>query len=876
MRVLTVWTTLGLCTSVPIAALAAQSNTRTIRSVALDPLGSVIAGATVDIRCGAERRRATTSSTGEFAEHELPPVSCSVTVRSESFEPATLTLDSRSIAPARLVLQVRRLAHEVVVTPTRGIEESAFNVPEAMSVTSRQDIDSRPYTLWSQVLREEPGILLQQTTSGQVSPVIRGFTGQSNVYLLDGVRLNMAAWRSGPSQYLAWVDSAPVNAVEIVRGSGSVQYGSDALGGTVQLRSEPALFGVAPAPVTASVELSGGTADQSVGAEATLWFRAKQAIVRGGGNRRDVGDLRAGGGIDSHSAVRRFLGLPSTILGTRHVGTAFRQGGVHGGADIAIGGGLVHALYLHEEQIGANRYDRLLGGAGLFKSGFDPQAFDFAVFRVAKSEVAGIGAVSATVSFNRQADGRFEQARPTARLDRQEATATALGYQVQTHRELAGRHLLVAGGEFYDESISASRQLVEPTGAAQRARPDIPDGTSYTNFGVFAQQSAAFSRFTLRGGLRYSRFSFSSREDRVLGVLDETVTTRSLTFQAASIVSLSETLNVTASYGRGFRGPNAADLGGIGLTGGGGFEITPSRAAAMGAFVGSTAGSTAVSTGLRVPNGLRPEVAHQFEVGVKARRDRFSANANVFDMELYDFIQRRALIFDRRVVGTATTGFDIVRQDPSGAAYIAQDPRPVVTRVNVGRARILGFDAEGEIRLNRSWTANAYFSVANGRTLPAGGYIRRMPPPLGGARLRWNGERLWIEGAASFAAKHTRLSAGDLGDARTGALRSRATIADFFNGAAVDLGLVQHGVLQATGETLPDVQNRLLGAASSAPLFTTHPGFVVVGLRAGIRVTPALDITLIGENLGDVNYRWYGSGVDALGAGLQVRLRYRF
>ena len=63
-------------------------------------------------------------------------------------------------------------------------------VPEAMSITTRRDIDSRPYTLLPQVLREEPGILLQQTTSAQVSPIIRGFTGQSNIYLLDGVRLN--------------------------------------------------------------------------------------------------------------------------------------------------------------------------------------------------------------------------------------------------------------------------------------------------------------------------------------------------------------------------------------------------------------------------------------------------------------------------------------------------------------------------------------------------------------------------------------------------------------------------------------------------------------------------------------------------------------
>jgi hypothetical protein len=166
--------------------------------------------------------------------------------------------------------------------------------------------------------------------------------------------------------------------------------------------------------------------------------------------------------------------------------------------------------------------------------------------------------------------------------------------------------------------------------------------------------------------------------------------------------------------------------------------------------------------------------------------------------------------------------------------------------------------------------------MANGRTLPDGDYIRRMPPPLGGARLRWAGQSLWMEGVVSFAAEQTRLSADDLTDPRSGAVRSRSAIADFFNGTAVDLGLVQNGVLTATGETLSQVQNRVLGSASSAPLFTTEPGFVVWGLRAGVSLTRRLAITVIGENLSDANYRFYGSGVDGIGAGLQVRMRYSF
>jgi outer membrane receptor protein involved in Fe transport len=764
-----------------------------------------------------------------------------------------------------------------VVTPARGEAESTFSVPEHLSVTSRREIDARPYTLLPQVLREEPGILLQQTTSAQISPIVRGFTGQSNVYLLDGVRFNTGAWRSGPSQYLSWIAGGPVDSIEVIRGAGSVQYGSDALGGTIALRSTPIIGGVR-APLSGSVELAAASADRSASGQADIAFRFRRAMVRVGGSRRSVGNLRAGEGIDSHSAVTRFFGISSEILGDRQPATSFNQGGVYGVADVGIGrAGALHGLFMHESQDGASRYDRVMGGEGLFRSGFEPQTLDLGLLRYETAVSGALHGISATFSVNRQADGRFEQARPTTRLDRQEGTTTALGYQLQAHRDFGMRHQLLVGTELYDENTTAFRELVEPTGVITQARPDIPDGTSYSNFGVFAQHrmDVVPDRLSVRGGLRFSSFTFESTPDDALGVIAQRETMRAMTFQAATVLKLTDGLNVTGSVNRGFRAANASDLGSIGLSGGGGFSITPSTAASLGAFVGSTGAAGAVSTGERVP-GLRPEVVYQYEVGLKARVGPLSGSVNGFDMELYDFIQRRALVFDTNIVGTTIAGFEVVAMDATGLAYIAQDVRPIATSVNVDRGRIHGFDAEGELKLGRAWTTGAYFSMLTGRALPSGEFLRRMPPPMGGARLRWSNDRTWAEGVVTFAAEQTRLNSGDLGDARIGGLRTRSSIATFFNGTATDMGLVSGGILLATGETLAQVQNRVLGTANSAPLYTSHAGFVIVGLRGGIRLARHLDVAVIGENLADRNYRLYGSGLDAPGRNVQVRTRVRF
>jgi outer membrane receptor protein involved in Fe transport len=152
-----------------------------------------------------------------------------------------------------------------------------------------------------------------------------------------------------------------------------------------------------------------------------------------------------------------------------------------------------------------------------------------------------------------------------------------------------------------------------------------------------------------------------------------------------------------------------------------------------------------------------------------------------------------------------------------------------------------------------------------------------MPPGLGGATLTYQpSNRWWVEGSMLAATKQDRLSDADIGDARIGASRTPASVAAFFNGTAVDRGLVSNGILVATGETLAQVQSRVLGTSTLSPMFTETAGFVVFGVRGGIRVGQHLDVTLIADNLSDSNYRLHGSGVDEPGINMMARFRVRF
>lgn len=90
-----------------------------------------------------------------------------------------------------------------------------------------------------------------------------------------------------------------------------------------------------------------------------------------------------------------------------------------------------------------------------------------------------------------------------------------------------------------------------------------------------------------------------------------------------------------------------------------------------------------------------------------------------------------------------------------------------------------------------------------------------------------------------------------------------------------------------TNETVAQIRDRVpLGAtingvlvvddSTRVPLFTTSPAFLSINLGAGVTVTPHLRVNLGLTNLLDRNYRIHGSGFDAAGASLFVRLQLTY
>ena len=121
----------------------------------------------------------------------------------------------------------------IVVTATRS-EEQIENVPARIAVIESQIIEQSPLASLVDLLMVEPAInVVQSGGYGQMSSIfLRGTESDQALVLRDGVRLNAATSGAPP---LPFIDTTDIKQIEILKGPASVLYGSDAIGGVVQL-----------------------------------------------------------------------------------------------------------------------------------------------------------------------------------------------------------------------------------------------------------------------------------------------------------------------------------------------------------------------------------------------------------------------------------------------------------------------------------------------------------------------------------------------------------------------------------------------------------------------------------------------------------------
>ena len=137
----------------------------------------------------------------------------------------------KNLSTIKLTMKSRGL-DEVVLSVARN-KQNLKSLSKKVSIINNKTIELENPKTSAELLYHAGGIHIQKSQAGGGSPVIRGFEANRVLLVVDGVRMNNAIYRSGHLQNAITIDANALERTEIIYGPSSVGYGSDALGGVV-------------------------------------------------------------------------------------------------------------------------------------------------------------------------------------------------------------------------------------------------------------------------------------------------------------------------------------------------------------------------------------------------------------------------------------------------------------------------------------------------------------------------------------------------------------------------------------------------------------------------------------------------------------------
>ncbi|MBA2351490.1 MAG: TonB-dependent receptor plug domain-containing protein [Burkholderiales bacterium] len=431
---------------------------------------------------------------------------------------------------------------EIGVTATRA-EREVFKTPQAINVITNREVIESNAAATPDILQGEAGILIQKSNTGGGSPFIRGLTGKQVLLLVDGVRVNNSYFRFGPHQYLNTIDPNVIERIEVVRGPSSVLYGSDALGGVINVITKRPGLSARGAATGGLVALRGATADESLAGRAQVEYSGDRLGAIGGVSLKHFGNLDGGGDIGEQEP------------------TAYDEAD----GDFKLN----YRLSGNQEIVFAQQYMRqydvpktnevVLGSAAKFD--YEPQirSLTYLEYHAAKLVNPLFDTVKFNLSYNRLKEGERIIQRATPNIETRELTDVETpGVVAQFNKDIAASHRLTYGVDYYYDRFDTSKtRLNLAAGTATPIAPGTPDGATYDSLGIYLQDEIRLgSRADLIAGVRYSQFEADGAiQDQQLN-LSNSKTTGSL----LGLYRVTENLNLVGGISQGYRAPNIEDF----------------------------------------------------------------------------------------------------------------------------------------------------------------------------------------------------------------------------------------------------------------------------------------------------------------------------
>jgi len=545
----------------------------------------------------------------------------------------------------------------MVVTPTSS-DATILDVPYTVYRVDQERIEFLRTT--PQALRDIPGVMVQETGTGQGSPFIRGFTSFRTLYLIDGIRLNNSTFREGPNQYSGTIDPLSLSGIEVVKGPSSVLYGSDAIGGTINVfTKDPTITDRAIGGRLFTRVASG--ANYNIQRSELGGAIAGNTYWHAGVTRKDFGDMEAGdpSGTLPQTGYDEWDGDAKVIHAldeTSRLTWAFQRVDLE---DAPRTHRTVNAVPFEGSTVGSD-----------LRRDFD-QRRTLTYLRYDENPLeTGAWSKQYTLSYQRHEETR-QRVRSNGDYEEQGFDVGTVGLLAKASRDLDFGRFTV-GAEWYRDTVDSFLNRFANQTPANDVQGPVGDDSTYDLAGAYADLAVDVTdTTTVTAGARltYARAKSNEVLDPVtqtdqIGIEDDwTALTGSVRFEERLIEDERGTVALFGGVSEGFRAPTLSDL---------------------------TRFDSARTNEFEIPApGLDPERFIAYELGIKHQTERMSI----------------------QLAGFLTEGDNVIQRILTGNTVGGENE---VTKQNVGVQRIGGVELGASYDWTEEWTTFGTFAWLDG------------------------------------------------------------------------------------------------------------------------------------------------------------------
>ncbi|WP_162555786.1 TonB-dependent receptor plug domain-containing protein [Reichenbachiella versicolor] len=727
----------------------------------------------------------------------------------------TKSLSVSDINQERVVYMTEKVIEidEVQITANRWLQDKRDVPNEIVQIGGRHVMVRNPQTS-ADMLGQTGQVFIQKSQMGGGSPMIRGFSANSVLIVLDGVRINNAIYRSGNLHNIITLDPNSLESTDVIFGPSSTLYGSDALGGVMHFKTlETNYSSEGKLIVGGSAMLRFASANDERTGSASLQLSGK--------NISNVTSITVSQFDDLRMGANRTGKFPDYGKRYKYIDRVGNQDVFVQNSDENIqkfsGYGQINAMNKLSYKMGRHsefqlltyysnssdvpRYDRLLqrnsetGELINAEWYYGPQFMLLNALSYINTSVnPAFNTLKITLSNQMVDESRHDRKYQSESLRHREEKVDVYSLNVDAEKKLGLQGRLFYGGEALLNEVTsiAFRENIITRNKTDTDSRYPNGGSDYSSAALYAQYNQRTSRyFAFNAGARYTYVTlnelFLDTEGMSLPFYEINQSNQALSGSAGVVVSPSSNLDFRLLFSSGFRAPNVDDMGKV-------FEVD---------------GGSVV-----VPNeDLKPEQSYNYEVGVDwVVGDALRIEGNVYYSDLKNAMVRRPF---------SLNGQDSIMFDNDKFAMSALD--------NAGEAYVWGYSIGLNAAFNQNLGFEGRINVCEGMDEVEKVPLRHAYPMFGKAAITWQRNKLRAEFYSHFQAK------------------------------------------KEFDDLAPSEQEK-------THLYTVDGAlsWYTLNIRAAYRFTDSWSVTAALENLMDTHYRPYSSGISAAGVNGILSARYQF